>query len=56
MAKDFFILLKVGIRAIVLLVMITILVAFFLPPIVYLGSFVYSFSEDLWLGALARLL
>jgi hypothetical protein len=56
MIRDMFIFLKAGIKAIIFIAMATILIAFFLPPIVHLGSIVYSFSDDLWIAALARIL
>jgi hypothetical protein len=55
MARDLFILFRAMIRAIILVAVATILIAFFLPPIVHLGSFVYSFSENLWGAAFASI-
>jgi hypothetical protein len=55
MMRDVFILFRAVIRAVILVAVATILIAFFLPPIVHLGSFVYSFSDDLWGATLASI-
>jgi|GEM_PF-6110114 len=52
---DLFVLLKASLKTLVIVVILTTLIAFFMPPIVHLGSLVYGFSEDLWEAILARL-